>query len=186
MKKLILLFITLISFSLKSQNSEFTIDDNGLSKYVVTSIPGVNKETSYKKAIDWINKKFNTPEKNIKGTIENEYIRIEAVSYSAMRFSGIGGNISKPIKYQLEISFKDDKYKFEVSELLEENYMFPQFSNNPFILLDLSKLNTAVRKTNGEFKNIYSNANDLVVYFNFLNLKLKDYITNTNQVDDNW
>lgn len=186
MNKIILFLLLVNSFLTSAQESEFYIDDKGLSKYIVTSIPGINKEKSYKKTIDWINKKFNTPEKNIKGTVENEYIRLEAVSYSALRFSGIGGDVTKPVKYQVEISFKDDKYKFEVSELLEDNYMFPQFSNSPFITLDLSKSNNITRKSNGEFRNRYRNANDLVVYFNFLNSKLKDYITNTNQNDDNW
>ncbi|WP_336704455.1 hypothetical protein [Chryseobacterium indologenes] len=186
MKKIFSLLCILFLILIHCQNTEFSINDDGLTKYVVTSIPGISKEASYKKTMDWINKKFNTPEKNIKGTIENEYIRIEAVSYSAMRFGGIGGAMTKPVKFQIEVSFKDHKYKFEVAELQEENYMFPQFSNSPFMNLDLSKKSEGVRKPNGQFRGRYRFADDLVVYFNFLNSKLKDYITNTNQTDDNW
>lgn len=186
MKKILLLFIINITILVSGQETDFKITDQGLSKYVVTKIPGISKEAAYKKTIDWINKKFNTPEKNIKGTIENEYVRIEAISYSAMRYGGIGGAMTKPIKFQIEVSFKDDKYKFEIAELQEENYMYPQFANNSFMNLDLSIKNEGVRKPNGQFRSRYRYADDLVVYFNFLNSKLKDYITNTNQTDDNW
>lgn len=186
MKKIITFFLVTITIIVNGQESEFKITDDGLSKYVVTQVPGISKGVAYKKTIDWINKKFNTPEKSVKGTIENEYVRIEAISYSAMRYGGIGGAMTKPVKFQIEISFKDDKYKFEIAELQEENYMYPQFSNSPFMNLDLSIKSEGVRKSNGQFRGRYRYADDLVVYFNFLNSKLKDYITNTNQTDDNW
>lgn len=185
---MLLFFLSLLN--LNAQSTEFTISDEGLTKYIITSIPGVNKADAYKKTINWINKKFNSPDQVIKGTIENEYIRFEGISNNALRFQAIGGIIAQSIKYQIEISFKDDKYKFEVIELQEEDPLFPKLSNSPYTELILSKTNRSngynrVRKPNGEFRNRYKYITDIPFLFNQLNTSLKDYITSS-QENDNW
>ncbi|KFF24772.1 DUF4468 domain-containing protein [Chryseobacterium vrystaatense] len=191
MKIYLLFFILLFVTALKAQDKTFNITDEGLAKYVVTDIPGISKEEAYKKVIDWVNRKFNTPQKAIKGMIENQYIRIEAVSESAMRYSGIGGSVYLPIKYEIEISLKDNKYKFEIISLQEKNYLYPQLSSTEFIELNLAKTDGAngynrVRKTNGEFRNKYKYASELADYFNSINEKLKIFLLGSDNPADNW
>ncbi|MBL1219377.1 hypothetical protein JET18_00885 [Chryseobacterium sp. L7] len=191
MKIFLTLFLIVLSTILKAQNNEFTITDDGLTKYVITEINGTNKEAAYKKVIDWVNREFDTPNKVIKGMIENEYIRIEGVSNTAMRRPAIGGIILWPIKFEIEISLKDNKYKFEIISLQEEDALFPKFSSSPFTNLDLSKPTKSsgynfVRKSNGEFRNRYKYVSDISVYFNNLNGKLKEYILGSNNNSDNW
>lgn len=190
MKKLLVLsMITLISF-VKAQNKEFEITDDGLTKYVVTEIESVTKEVAYKKTIDWVNREFNTPDKVIKGTIENEYVRIEGISKTAMRYPAIGGIINSPIKFEIEISVKDNKYKFEIISLQEENYMYPRFATDPFMELNFAKKLSSgynpIRKSNGDFRNRYKFASDVPLFFNNLNKKLQEYILGTNKTNDNW
>lgn len=190
MKKLLaLLMIVLVTFT-KAQITEFEITDDGLTKYVVTEIQGVTKEIAYKKAIDWVNREFNTPDKVIKGTIENEYVRIEGISNTAMRYPAIGGIVHSPLKFEIEISMKDNKYKFEIISLKEKNYMYPQFANDPFMEINLAKTISSgynpIRKSNGDFRNRYKFVSDIPVYFNDLNNKLKEYMLGSNQTKDNW
>lgn len=181
--------ITLVNIA-KTQTTEFNITDDGLTKFIVTEIPDVSKEKAYKKAIDWVNREFNTPDKVIKGTIENEYVRIEGVSNKAMRYPAIGGIVHMPIKFEIEISLKDNKYKFEIISLKEKNYSFPAFSPDPFIEVDLSNAKRSdynpVRKSNGEFRYRYKFVSDLPIYFNELNKSLKEYMLGEYKKDDNW
>lgn len=186
---LVLSMMALVTFA-KSQNTEFNITDDGFTQFIVTEIPDVSKETAYKKTIDWVNREFNTPDKVIKGTIDGEYIRMEGVSNKAMRYQAIGGIIYWPIKFEIEISFKDNKYKFEIISLKEKNYMYPQFSNDPFMELNLSKTKSSgydpIRKSNGKFRSRYKYVTDLPIYFNELNKTLKEYILGSNNSIDNW
>lgn len=189
MKKQFILYSFVCTVMLFGQNTQFEITDEGLTKYIVTEIPGVAKEVAYKKTLDWINKVFNTPNKVIKGNIENEYVRIEGITENAVRYPIIGGTIFRPIKFEIEVSFKNDKYKFEVKSLKEKNLEYPSVSIVPFKETDFSKTSNLkgynpVRKSNGEFRNWYKYAYDIPIYFNSLNISLKEYITEKNKNDD--
>ncbi|MCC2590104.1 hypothetical protein [Chryseobacterium sp. MFBS3-17] len=189
--KLYIVVIFITTISVYSQNKEFTINDEGLSKFVVSEIPGTLKDEAYRKSVEWVNRIFNTPEKVIKGSIENEYLRIEGISKTAWRAPAIGGTVFLPIKYEIEISFKDNRYKFEIISLQEEEPLYPQFASSPFSVLNLSKKGNndgynRVRKLNGEFRSRYKYVSDLPQYFNNLNTNLQDYILNGVPKNEDW
>lgn len=191
MKNLAIISLIFFTSLLKAQNERFSVTDDGLTNFVVTEIPSVDKDIAYKKTLDWINRTFDTPEKVIKGTIENEYIRIEGIGKNSMRYPAVGGIVYAPIKFEIEISFKDNKYKFDVIKIQEEDVLYPQFTSSPFTDLDMSKHPKSsgynkVRKTNGEFRNRYKYILDIPDYLNKLNDNLKEYLLGSKKTDDNW
>ncbi|MCT4135074.1 DUF4468 domain-containing protein [Elizabethkingia anophelis] len=189
MKKLFTILSTIAYISLFSQGTQFLINDDGLSKYVVTEVNNYKKEDLYNKTIEWINRYYKNPKEVIKGTIINDYIRIEGYSDNAFRRPAIGGVVNNPLKYQIEVSFKDGKYKFEVISMEIKNYMFPQFSNNPFMAFNLSKDNEYVRKKNGEYRNTFKYITDIPIFFDKINMDLKTYIesgTTNNKTNNDW
>ncbi len=172
-----------------SQNTEFSITDEGLSKYVIAETKGHSKEELYNKTIEWINRSYKNPKEVIKSTIPNDYIRIEGYSDNVFKRQAIGGTIPTGLRYQIEISFKDDKYKFEVIGIEMKNTLFPSYSSSPFTVLNLAKGNEYVRKKSGEFRNSYKNVGDIPLFFDRLNAQLKTYIesgVSDNKSNNDW
>ena len=102
MKKYILLFFlfsTIIGFA---QETEFKFSKKGFTDFVVVECENKTQSELYKKTLDWVAVNYNTPSDVIKGQIENDYIRIEGFSKDL---------VANGTRYQIEISFKDGKYK---------------------------------------------------------------------------
>jgi hypothetical protein len=79
-------------------------------------------------------------------------------------------------KYQIEISFKDGKCKFDVIEI-------EQFAANQWRILNLTDLSVYFDK-NGNLKNMYKCFPEtLTIYFNELNRNLNEYL-NSNKSDE--
>lgn len=91
--------------------------------------------------------------------IENEKIRIDGIATGLLKIKGNSFNLS----YVIEISFKDNKYRFEIISLLYENST--DYKKIPNFKTD-KKLTKNFGDTPVEIEN----------YFNKLNLSLKDYI----------
>ena len=108
-----------------------------------------------KKTLDWVAVTYNTPAKVIKAQVPNEYIRIEG---SIPEFQCV---------YQIEISFKAEKYKFD---LISVNRQLADI-NMPLELDKKDMLNSK-----GEVKWIYNLYGKLTPIFNDLNNKLKEFI----------
>ncbi|KFC20951.1 DUF4468 domain-containing protein [Epilithonimonas lactis] len=173
MKK-ILLFAILISGLFSSQTAnEFSLTkENGLTDYVVTETPNKTKEEIYKKTLDWINRTYQRADDVIQGQIENEYVRFQGVDKSSLCKNPNNNLIFTciEIRYQIEISVKDGKYKFDVLETEQHNYMYPKFSSNPWMPLEYKfdkKGNVKPQKVS-----------ELPREYNRLNENLKDYILN--------
>jgi len=115
-KNLPLLLIFLSTFCY-SQVEEFTFSEEGFTDYLVIPCKGKTKSELYRSTLNWIKKVYNTPEKVIKAKIENDYIRIQGSSSNLVCFSGFGLSDCNLARYQIEISFKDDKYKFDVTNV---------------------------------------------------------------------
>ena len=84
-------------------------------------------------------------------------------------------------KYQIEISFKDGKYKFDVLEI-------EQFAANQWSVLNLTDLSVYYKK-NGNIKNMYTCfPESLTSYFNNLNSSLDAYLSNNKErvKNDDW
>jgi hypothetical protein len=67
----------------------------------------------YKKTLDWVAISFKNPKEVIKAQIENDYIRLEGFKSKMLCINSLGTLACYDVKYQLEISFKDGKYKFD-------------------------------------------------------------------------
>lgn len=172
MKKIITIFTLLYSFLSFGQEKEFTFTKSGLSDFVVTESEGKTQIELYKKCTDWVSLTYKNPKEVIKAKIENEYIRIEGFSNDIVCYNYMGKRCSDT-KYEIEISFKDGRYKFDVLSISELNNMSKSISwtnfeiNNPVAIYDKK----------GEIKKSYKYIPEMVpAYFNNLNLELKNFL----------
>ena len=177
MKKLILL-VTLFTITLNfaQDNKEFQLDKNGISDFVVTEVPGKTKEELYRQTLNWINKTYKNPDKVILGKVENDYIRIEG--YQSDMFC-MASNCQEG-KYQIEISFKDGKYKFQIFELKQNvgsyNWVAVDFNSNKDFYFD-----------NNGLKKKFQRYSEIPQYFNDLNKSLLNYIEGkSEQLKNDW
>ena len=118
MKKIIYFLLATISISNLSfsQETEFKFDKEGFTDFVVTQCEGKTQVELYKKALDWVSVTYKNPKEVIKAQIENDYIRIEGSSNSLICLNILGKKYNNAT-YQIEISFKDGKYKFDVTSV---------------------------------------------------------------------
>lgn len=116
MKKVLLSLLFLISILGFSQETKFTYKKEGLTDFVVTNVKGTAPEL-YSKAINWIKETYKNPDEVIKMTIVNEKIRIEGFQKN---LNCIGSVCADGI-YVIEISFRDERYKFDPVSLLLKN-----------------------------------------------------------------
>lgn len=169
--------------STQSQNgqpaTEFVITkDAGLTDFVVVNCEGKTKEELYKKAMEWINKTYNKPSEVIKAQVENDYIRFQGVSKDKYCWTNLM-SFCNDIRYEVEVSFKDGKYKFAVLGL--ENYHVTGASGiRRWDKVDYKDSWTHFKK-DGEVRKMYAdNITQIAGYFNDLSKDLYDYIYNQN------
>jgi hypothetical protein len=193
MKKLLFILLS-ISASVAAQETEFTFNnERGMSDFVVANVEGKTAPEIYKKAIEWIKITYKNPDKVILSTIENEYIRFEGSSSSFYSINlGIMGKSYQQTKYQIEISIKDGRYKFDIIGM--ENYTSPSqysiggWSDNVLFNGNLTKeyLEKSIFKKDGTLRSTWKNINDVPVYFNDLNKSLLDYVMVSQKKNDGW
>ncbi len=159
--------------------TQFTITKaEGLSPFIVVKAEGKTKEELYKKTIEWINKSYNKPSEVIKAQVENDYIRFQGVSKDKYCFTNIF-TMCSDIRYEIEVSFKDGKYKFEVLKL-EDYYKdtkgFGSWSEVKY------KDSWTHFKNTGEVRKMYAdNVKQITAFFDELSKNLYDYIYNQNE-----
>lgn len=170
-----ILIILITTFSAYSQETEFTFSsEKGMTDYVVTNVNGKTAPDIYKKIIDWIKVTYKNPDKVILSTIENEYIRFEGISTIS----------SLNCKYQIEISIKDGRYKFDLIGLqvyVDANQMGIPIGWNDFKAVNFITNSTKesiepMFKKDGSFKGWCKYTPDFPIYFNALNKSLNDSI----------
>ena len=160
--------------------NNFTITkDVGLSPFIIVKTEGKTKEELYKNTIEWINKSYNKPSEVIKAQVENDYIRFQGVSKEKYCWDALV-TFCNDIRYEVEISFKDGKYKFEVLSL--EDYHVTGASG----LRVWGKINYKDSwthfKKDGEVRKMYAkNVQQITAFFDGLNKELYDYIYNQNE-----
>ena len=180
MKKLIAILITGI---LSAQETEFKLTPkDGFTDYVVIQKDGQTAAQLYQKTLDWANRTYSNPEKAIIGKIENEYIRILGAKPNFLCVHAIGIPTCQDSRYEIEISFKDGKYKFDVTKL--ELYMAPSqltsggWSETP---MDFA----GIYNKKGEIKPAFRDyPTALPAYFNAVNRSLSGYISGTELKND--
>lgn len=193
MKKLLFILLS-ISASVAAQETEFTFNnERGMTDFVVANVEGKTAPEIYKKAIEWIKITYKNPDKVILSTIENEYIRFEGSSDSFYSINiPLMGKSYQQTKYQIEISIKDGRYKFDVIGM--ENYVTPsQYSSggwteNGMFNGNLTKeyLEKSIYKKDGTLRSTWKNINDVPIYFNELNKSLLDYVMVSQKKNDGW
>jgi hypothetical protein len=102
-----------------AQDSTFLFTKDGFTDFVVTPVDGKNKSVLYNKALDWISVTYKNPNVVIKAKIENEYIRFEGSNNNMLCIKTLGIKNCELANYQIEVSFKDGKYKFDLIEVKE-------------------------------------------------------------------
>lgn len=178
MKKLFYAIILFTSLGF-SQSKEFIFTPEGITDFLVIDVPGKTAAQLYSQTINWINTYYSNPESVIKGKIENDYIRFVGTSSDIIVLNSMGkSNYSG--KYQIEVSFQDNKYKFDVISLDLLNTQ----SDPVMTMTDMS----VYYKKDGKLKGIYKYYPDsFTSFFNDLNKKLFDYLSeNSIKIKKDW
>lgn len=155
---------------------------DGLKKrYLVVNIDSTIKEKIYRLTKNWIKDTYKNPEKVLKADFENKKVRIDGYDSKGVRFfNPLAGSSFEGSKYSVEISFKDNKYKFTPISMTAE------ISLNSFNFPLNEHVKNFIYRKNGEpwSSNKYypSNIEDL---FNNLNISLNNYIKMNIKKDKN-
>lgn len=159
--------------------TNFTITkDVGLSPFIVVKTEGKTKEELYKKTIEWINKNYNKPSEVIKAQVENDYIRFQGVSKEKYCWDALV-TFCNDIRYEVEVSFKDGKYKFEVLSL-EDYHVTGASGLRVWGRINYKDSWTHFKNT-GEVRKMYAdNIKQITAFFDELSKNLYDYIYNQN------
>jgi hypothetical protein len=192
MKKLLFILLS-ISASVAAQETEFTFNnERGMTDFVVTNVEGKTAPEIYKKAIEWIKVTFKNPDKVLLSTIENEYVRFEGFSETLYSYNALGQHY-EPTKFEIEISIKDGKYKFDLigmqslaasSATSAGGWYDVKFFTTPMNQEDLEK--AYVFKKDGTLRSAFKYANEVPTYFNNLNKALLDYVVVSQKKNDGW
>ena len=171
MKKIVIILL-LVSGVLTAQERDFKFTKDGFTDYVIGKVPNKTASELYKKSIDWVNITFKNPREVIKAQIENDYIRIEGISSSMLCLKILLSNNCEDGRYQIEISFKDGKYKFDVISL-ERYFNASQYSSGGWYPVGLTNTSYAYKES-GELRSTYKNyPEEIESTFNSLNNELK-------------
>ena len=172
MKKIILGLLACFNLAIYGQESEFKFTKEGLTDFVVTPVNGKTQSELYKKALNWVSYSFKEPGEVIKANIENEYIRIEGFSKELICYSYMGKRCGDT-KYEIEISFKDGKYKFDLMSISEFNNQSKSILWSNFEINNTAAYFDKKGEVKGSYKFIVKTVPE---YFNNLNLNLKDFL----------
>ncbi len=157
MKKIIYTLLMTASFTnlCLSQETEFKFAKEGFTDYVVTNCEGKTQSDLYKKTLDWISTTYKNPKEVIKAQIENDYIRIEGFKSNMLCIKSLGILTCFDVRYQIEISFKDGRYKFDVTRV--EQYSSPsQYSSGGWSDFPINgDIGKAYFKESGEIRSMF-------------------------------
>jgi hypothetical protein len=193
MKKVLVFIVFVAQFGF-GQETEFTFDNQkGMTDYIVGTVENKTASEIYKKVIEWIKVTYKNPDKVILSTIDNEYVRFEGFSSAFYSINiPLLGKSYQETKYQIEISIKDGRYKFDIIGM--ENYLAPSqysrggWSDNALFNSNLDKeyLEKTIYKKDGTLRSTWKNINDVPVYFNGLNKSLFEFVNSQSPAKGDW
>ena len=192
MKKVLVLIVLMAQFGF-GQETEFTFDNQkGMTDYIVRTVENKTASEIYKKVIEWIKVTYKNPDKVILSTIDDEYVRFEGFSSAIWCVSALGMKTCYDTKYQIEISFKDGKYKFDIIGM--EYYLSPsKYSSGGWIDLGIFSKNMTTKeqldiiyKKDGSFRSSFKHIPNVPIYFNNLNKSLMEYINSESPAKGDW
>jgi hypothetical protein len=115
MKVKALLLLVFISASSFAQDTVFKFSKEGLTDFVVGSFDSPAKDI-YKWTLAWVKENNKRPDA-VKVSVENEMIVFQGFKENFLCSKAGGTNVCSNATYTIEISIKDGKYKFDVTEL---------------------------------------------------------------------
>ncbi|MDB4533892.1 DUF4468 domain-containing protein [Vicingaceae bacterium] len=181
----------LFGLNTSAQDTTFTYSKNGFTDYVVSRVEGKSAVEIYTKTIEWITLNFKVTDKVIQGKIENEFIRLEGGSKIISIYNTTtGGGAIYDALYQIEISIKDNRYKFDVVNIRTyiEPDQYVQVSGWQDVNFYLDQP-SVIHKKNGLVKKKFQYIpKSFTSHFNSLNMSLKSYIlgNDTPSKKDDW
>jgi hypothetical protein len=178
MKKIIyILLVTVLVTNLSfSQETEFKFTKEGFTDYVVTNCEGKTQSDLYKKTLDWVSTTYKNPKEVIKAQIENDYIRIEGFKSSMLCIKSLGIMTCFDVRYQIEISFKDGRYKFDVTRI-EQYSPSSQYSSGGWSDFPINTDLKGYFKESGEIRSMFKLYPDAFQStFNGLNKDLESFL----------
>lgn len=172
MKKRLSILMTILSISIMSfaQDSIFELNKDSLTDYVVTPIENYSQAELYNKTLLWVMETYKNPDEVISAKVENDFIRIGGSSQNLFCINGLGAKTCYVTRYDIDISFKEGKYKFDVTSL--EYLVGARWQKFP--LNDTKGL----YNKKGELRVAYVHLPEIPTYFNDLNSSLKSFILN--------
>lgn len=172
MKKLLLplLILSAISFA---QENKFYLTKEGFTDFVITNVENKNNSELYIKTLKWLNIAYKNPDEVINSKIENEYIRFTGSKRGLVAINALGRH-NKETRYSIEVSFKENRYKFDLISL---EYYEPasQYTRGGWVSVDLKDTSYYFKK-NGELKGSFKYYVEIPEYFNNLNIELEKFI----------
>lgn len=195
MKKITVLLL-LFGGLINAQESKFTFDNKkGLTDFIVVPVESATASALYKKSVDWIKVTYSDPSKAILSTIENEYIRFMAlgdyICFDESNPKAVNLDCYN-VKYEIEISFKDGKYKFDIISLQRfetpSQYITGGWKNVLVFTTGITEeeLSKILFKKDGTLKKQYITISKSADYFNSVNESLLKYITSSNKEKKDW
>ena len=123
--KILLSIFSLLILNFIGIAQEYEVTPEGLKDksniekaYLVIESPDKKSSELYENAIKYINENYKNPSEVIKGKTENEYLRFETYIPQFTKVNNSGAKLDVSMKYTTELRFKDNKVRFEISELV--------------------------------------------------------------------
>lgn len=155
---LVIAFFGIVFCGSAQDQSQFEYQSSGLSSFVVTTLEDKPAIQLFSQTKQWISEENKTYQFEVIEETEHKIIQLSAEAKDVITYK----NYSSNLKFNLEIAFKNGRYKFEISDLQYEYYKS---------YYELPNLNNPNKP---ELERHFENAKqDLVEFFNQLNKSLK-------------
>jgi hypothetical protein len=175
MKKIILLLLITV-FANAQDIPKLKLKPEGVEPLVFTT-EGIKASELYMRSLNWIQETYKNPDFVLKAKIENEKIRFEGLAKDAWWYKLMGMKMIYDMKYVVEISFKDGKYKIDY--YVGDFYL----SSGKGVAIDYQDF---FKKT-GEPRSVYGEAiPTLEDTINNLSLSFYNYVTGVTKKQNDW
>ena len=210
MKNLLFTLALLISFGSYAQKFEINdvqVDSGAnsvqgtfkiIKPVLIFDVKGTPTEL-YTKTLNWVEETYTNPDKVLKGKVEGKYIRLNGFVSSLLKLTALGSATYYDVRYTVEIKFKEDKIKYEITNY--EQYFKPSkvssggWYDASFVFKIAKRKGKPNKKTGvrepGKFiKDEGTNFRSVRSHFESLGVSLNEYLVNydsaTSDDDDDW
>lgn len=170
-------------------NQSFEFNQLGLTPYLVVDVEGKKAKELYDTALNWIKETYENPDKVLKMQIDGKKLRFEGYKERLISINNSFAKLNYNGTYNIELSFKDGKYKFECYNL---EYFVPTTAyvkggKTPVYLKSAAK--EKYFKKNGFIRTYYKEfPENIQSLLNGLNDSLKKYLEkdSSKTEEDDW